>query len=220
MFTVYILECADGSLYVGHTDDFDLRMQQQHDACIDGYTATRRPLKVLHTEVFGTRYEALTSERKLKGWSRAKKARLYPRRLGRRSPAGEAAAQALRLRPLTRAALSANGGQGKARTVSHRIANTAFALAAGPKGWSRRALSRGAFRLRSLRELRSTRTEVEIHRESFRAAFNLPVRPERRPEGPESKGPVARGVSTGPVPRRASASRNRQGLRERSRSSP
>ena len=53
-------------------DDFDLRMQQ-HDACIDGYSATRRPLKILHTEVFGTRYEALTAERKLKGWSRAKK---------------------------------------------------------------------------------------------------------------------------------------------------
>jgi predicted GIY-YIG superfamily endonuclease len=73
MFTVYILECADRSLYVGHTDNFDLRMQQ-HDAGIDGcYTAIRRPLTILHTEVFETRYEALAAERKLKGWSRAKK---------------------------------------------------------------------------------------------------------------------------------------------------
>lgn len=27
IFTVYILECADHSLYVGHTDNFDLRMK-------------------------------------------------------------------------------------------------------------------------------------------------------------------------------------------------
>ena len=35
--------------------------------------ATRRPLKLIHAEGFETRYEALTMERKLKGWSRAKK---------------------------------------------------------------------------------------------------------------------------------------------------
>ncbi|MBA8889845.1 putative GIY-YIG superfamily endonuclease [Dokdonella fugitiva] len=73
VFTVYILECADHSLYVGHTDNFDLRMQQ-HDAGTDGsYTATRRPLNILHAEPFETRYEAIAAERKLKGWSRAKK---------------------------------------------------------------------------------------------------------------------------------------------------
>ena len=72
-FTVYILECADRSLYVGHTDNLDQRMCQ-HDIGIQGcYTATRRPLKLLHAEEFETRYEALVIERKLKGWSRAKK---------------------------------------------------------------------------------------------------------------------------------------------------
>ena len=39
----------------------------------DAYTAKRRPLKFLHVEEFVTRYEALMVERKLKGWSRAKK---------------------------------------------------------------------------------------------------------------------------------------------------
>lgn len=72
-FTVYILECADRSLYIGHTDDLDRRMHQ-HDVGIHGcYTATRRPLKLLHAEEFETRYEALVIERRLKGWSRAKK---------------------------------------------------------------------------------------------------------------------------------------------------
>ena len=46
----------------------------QHDegtGCV--YTSTRRSLRLLHAEGFETRYAALTMERKLKGWSRAKK---------------------------------------------------------------------------------------------------------------------------------------------------
>ncbi len=72
-FILYILECADGTFYIGHTDDLDNRLVQ-HDlgkGCV--YTSTRRPLKLIHTEGFETRYEALSMERKLKGWSRAKK---------------------------------------------------------------------------------------------------------------------------------------------------
>jgi predicted GIY-YIG superfamily endonuclease len=65
--------CADGTFYIGHTDDLNKRLAQ-HDAgngCV--YTSIRRPLKLIHTEGFQTHYEALTMERKLKGWSRAKK---------------------------------------------------------------------------------------------------------------------------------------------------
>jgi len=72
-FSLYILECADGTLYVGHTDDLDERMRQHDAGKADTFTAPRRPLKLLHVEEFETRYEALTMERKLKGWSRAKK---------------------------------------------------------------------------------------------------------------------------------------------------
>ncbi|HQZ63157.1 MAG: GIY-YIG nuclease family protein [Dokdonella sp.] len=72
-FTVYMLECADGSLYVGHSDNLELRMQQHDSGTGNAYTATRRPLRLLHAEAFETRYEALTMERKLKGWSHAKK---------------------------------------------------------------------------------------------------------------------------------------------------
>ena len=72
-FTLYVLECADGSLYIGHTDDLDRRMEQHDQGQGCAYTATRRPVTLLHTEAFETRYEALTMERRLKGWSRAKK---------------------------------------------------------------------------------------------------------------------------------------------------
>ena len=72
-FSLYILECADGTLYVGHTDDLDERMRQHEAGKADAYTAKRHPLKLLHVEEFETRYEALEMERKLKRWSCAKK---------------------------------------------------------------------------------------------------------------------------------------------------
>jgi len=72
-FSLYILLCADGTLYVGHTDNPDERLFQHDLGKGHAYTATRRPLKLLHIEEFTSRYEALAMERRLKGWSRAKK---------------------------------------------------------------------------------------------------------------------------------------------------
>jgi len=48
-------------------------MRQHAAGKADAYTASRRPLKLLHVQEFETRYEALMMERKLKGWSKAKK---------------------------------------------------------------------------------------------------------------------------------------------------
>jgi predicted GIY-YIG superfamily endonuclease len=73
MFWLYILECRDRSLYVGHTDDLDERMRQHDIGTADSYTASKRPLTLLLAQEFESRYEALVMERQLKGWSRAKK---------------------------------------------------------------------------------------------------------------------------------------------------
>lgn len=73
MFTLYILKCADETLYIGHTDNLSRRLQQHEQSKVDAYTARRLPLELIHAEEFESRYEALTMERKLKGWSRAKK---------------------------------------------------------------------------------------------------------------------------------------------------
>lgn len=72
-FSLYILECGDGSLYIGHTDDLDRRLTQHNQSQYSAYTARRKPLKLAHVEEFASREEALVMERKLKGWSRAKK---------------------------------------------------------------------------------------------------------------------------------------------------
>lgn len=72
-FFVYILECSDKSLYTGHTDNLEPRLSAHHRGTFRGYTSRRRPLRLLFTEEFATREEALAAERQIKGWRRAKK---------------------------------------------------------------------------------------------------------------------------------------------------
>ena len=74
MFWVYILKCADNSYYTGHTDNLENRVAQHSKKLIYScYTATRLPVTLLFSQTFETRYEALSSERQIKGWSRNKK---------------------------------------------------------------------------------------------------------------------------------------------------
>jgi len=72
-FWAYMLHCADRTLYVGHTDDIDVRIPAHESGLIPGYTATRRPVKLVWSQEFATRYEVLSAERQIKRWSRAKK---------------------------------------------------------------------------------------------------------------------------------------------------
>jgi alanine racemase len=72
-FWTYILECADGSYYVGHTDDLDARMAQHNLGVGSKYTARRRPVRLCWTQDHQTRDDAFRLEHQLKGRSRAKK---------------------------------------------------------------------------------------------------------------------------------------------------
>ena len=72
-FWVYILRCADGSYYTGHTDNLEERMAKHKAGEIEGYTSTRLPVRLVFSEPFPTREEALACELQLKGWSRKKK---------------------------------------------------------------------------------------------------------------------------------------------------
>lgn len=73
---VYVLECADGSLYTGYTTDLERRVAE-HDAG-DGakYTRCRTPVELVHSESFDTRSAAMSREHEIKGLSRAEKERL------------------------------------------------------------------------------------------------------------------------------------------------
>ena len=73
LFHVYMLRCADDSYYVGHTDDLERRMAQHRAGDIDGYTKKHGPVELVWSQETATREEALTAERRIKGWARAKK---------------------------------------------------------------------------------------------------------------------------------------------------
>jgi putative endonuclease len=72
-FWVYILKCADGSYYTGHTDNLERRVASHQAGEIPGYTFDKRPVTLVFSQEFPTREEALASEMQIKGWSRRKK---------------------------------------------------------------------------------------------------------------------------------------------------
>jgi predicted GIY-YIG superfamily endonuclease len=72
-FYVYMLLCSDGSIYTGHTDDLDARLSAHQLGTFKGYTHERRPVRLIFHEAVNTRDDAFAMERRIKGWSRAKK---------------------------------------------------------------------------------------------------------------------------------------------------
>jgi len=72
-FWVYILSCADGRYYTGHTDDLDRRFAEHQAGGFCDFTSRRRPVQLVWSETFQIRLDALEVERQIKPWSRAKK---------------------------------------------------------------------------------------------------------------------------------------------------
>ena len=72
-FWVYILQCSDGSYYVGHTDNLEVRIAAHQDGTFGGYTSSRRPETLSYAEAFDSRDDAFHRERQIKKWSRGKK---------------------------------------------------------------------------------------------------------------------------------------------------
>ncbi len=77
MYFVYILECADETLYVGCTNNLDKRLEQHNNSKSGAhYTKIRRPVSLKYKEVFETLKEARAREAELKTWRREKKLNL------------------------------------------------------------------------------------------------------------------------------------------------
>jgi predicted GIY-YIG superfamily endonuclease len=69
----------DDSYYTGHTDNLDERIAKHESGETEGYTSTRLPVRLVFSEQFPTREEALISEQQIKRWSRKKKEALMRR---------------------------------------------------------------------------------------------------------------------------------------------
>ena len=73
---VYVLSCADGSLYTGYTTDVERRVEAHNAGEGAKYTRGRTPVEVVHAETFDTKSAAMSREYEIKQLSRAEKERL------------------------------------------------------------------------------------------------------------------------------------------------
>jgi tRNA/rRNA methyltransferase len=73
MFFVYILVRADGSFYVGHTQDVAQRVKSHNDGTAAAFTCKRRPVLLAHMEQHPSSEAAVRREQQIKGWARGKK---------------------------------------------------------------------------------------------------------------------------------------------------
>lgn len=81
MWYVYILKCEDGSLYTGFTNDPTRRFADHKTIKGAKYTHSRRPVKLLYTEEFINKKDALKREYEIKSWRRKKKLALIGSRI-------------------------------------------------------------------------------------------------------------------------------------------
>jgi len=77
MFHVYILELADGSYYVGHTDNIERRWKEHLSSIACSHTKKIPVKKLLWSEVQTDRNTARKREKEIKGWGREKKQNLW-----------------------------------------------------------------------------------------------------------------------------------------------
>ena len=74
---VYILQCADGTLYTGITNDLDRRLKAHNAGTASKYTRVRRPVAMVYREEADTKGNALRRELQIKSMSRQQKVDLF-----------------------------------------------------------------------------------------------------------------------------------------------
>lgn len=74
---VYLVECADKTLYTGITTDLERRIGEHNDSLKGArYTRAKRPVKLVYSEAAVSRSEASKREHELKKLSREEKLKL------------------------------------------------------------------------------------------------------------------------------------------------
>jgi putative endonuclease len=74
-YYVYVVRCADGSLYTGIATEIERRVREHNGEAPGGarYTSGRRPVKLAYREKCATRSEALKREHRIKQMSKKEK---------------------------------------------------------------------------------------------------------------------------------------------------
>lgn len=81
MYYLYILNCADKTLYTGITVDLDRRVEEHNDSKLGAkYTKARRPVRLVYSKKFRNRSSASKAESRIKNLSREEKLGLIKKR--------------------------------------------------------------------------------------------------------------------------------------------
>jgi putative endonuclease len=70
---MYILECADGSLYTGSTNDLERRLWEHENGQGANYTKSRLPVELVYYEEYSRINEAFYREKQVQRWGHTKK---------------------------------------------------------------------------------------------------------------------------------------------------
>ena len=81
MPSTYILECADGTLYVGSTRSLDRRLAQHAAGLASAYTRCRLPVQLVWSYECEHIGEAFALEKQIQNWGRAKRLALIEGRI-------------------------------------------------------------------------------------------------------------------------------------------
>lgn len=80
---VYIVQCADGTLYTGITNDLEQRLARHNDGSGAKYTRTRRPVRLVYTEPSTNRSAASKQEAAIRKLDRTAKLEMIRSQAGR-----------------------------------------------------------------------------------------------------------------------------------------
>ncbi|MDD6788885.1 MAG: GIY-YIG nuclease family protein [Lachnospira sp.] len=76
MYYVYLLRCADGTLYCGSTNNLQRRVKMHNSGRGAKYTKARRPVQLVYWEAAGAKSDALRREAAVKRLTRQRKLEL------------------------------------------------------------------------------------------------------------------------------------------------
>lgn len=76
MYHTYLARCADGTLYTGYCADLEAREKKHNEGVGAKYTRGRLPVKIVYSESFETKSEAMKRENEIKAMTRQFKEKL------------------------------------------------------------------------------------------------------------------------------------------------
>jgi len=81
MYYVYMLLCIDGSFYTGSTNNIEKRLKAHFAGKGAKYTKSHKPVKLIYSEEYSTKKEAMQREWQIKKWSKTEKENLIRKKI-------------------------------------------------------------------------------------------------------------------------------------------